>query len=232
MSLRPIYFDTETTGVKFDRDKIIELAAFDPVRNQTFCKLINPNIPIPKEATAIHHITDDMVKEAPSFYDVGKEFLDFCQGDVVLVAHNGDSFDIPFLESEFKQANLELPKFPTVDTLKWSRKYRSDLPKHSLQFLREVFQIPANQAHRALDDVMVLHAVFSQMIQDLPFEIVLELLKKKKAIDRMPFGKHQGKALKEVPKTYIDWLHKNGALDKPENKDLLEAFKSLQLIEI
>ena len=55
---------------------------------------------------------------------------------------------------------------------------------------------------------------------------------KKKTLDRMPFGKHQGKSLKEVPKTYIDWLHKNGALDKPENKELLEAFKALELISV
>lgn len=230
MPLRPIYFDTETTGVKFDRDKIIELAAYDPVLNKTFCEFINPGIPIPQEATNIHHITDEMVKNAPSFKEIALKFLEFCEGDVVLVAHNGDTFDIPFLDFEFKTAGLQLPKYPSVDTLKWSRKYRTDLPKHSLQFLREAFNIPANNAHRALDDVMVLHAVFSNMIQDLSFEEVLECMTRKKVLDRMPFGKHQGKALKEVPKTYIKWLHENGALDKPENKELLEAFKALELI--
>ena len=232
MALRPIYFDTETTGVKFDRDKIIELAAYDPVNDKTFCHFINPGIPIPKEATNIHHITDDMVKDAPSFKEVGQMFLEFCSGEVCLVAHNGDTFDIPFLDHEFKTAGLEFPKYPSVDSLKWSRKYRPDFPKHSLQFLREAFNIPANQAHRALDDVMVLHAVFSQMIQDLSFDSIIELMKNKKKLDRMPFGKHQGKALKEVPKSYIEWLHKNGALDKPENKELLEELKNLSLVQV
>lgn len=232
MALRPIFFDTETTGIKFDRDKIIELAAYDPVLNKTFCEFINPKIPIPIEATNIHHITDDMVKDAPDFKTIGQKFLEFCEGDVVLVAHNGDTFDIPFLAFEFKNNGLEFPNFQSVDTLKWSRKYRPDLPKHSLQFLRETFNIAANNAHRALDDVMVLHAVFSQMSQDLSFEEILTCMTRKKSLDRMPFGKHQGKALKEVPKTYVKWLHENGALDKPENKELLEAFKALEIINV
>jgi DNA polymerase III subunit epsilon len=232
MTLRPIFFDTETTGVKFDRDKIIELAAYDPVLNKTFCEFINPGVPIPPEATNIHHITDDMVKEAPSFKTIAEKFLEFCEGDVVLVAHNGDSFDIPFIEFEFKTAGLVFPKFKSVDTLKWSRKYRPDLPKHSLQFLREAFNIPANNAHRALDDVMILHAVFSQMTGDLTYEDIIDCMTRKKVLDRMPFGKHQGKALKEVPKTYVKWLHENGALDKPENKELLEAFKALEIISV
>lgn len=230
MALRPIFFDTETTGVKFDRDKIIELAAYDPVLNKTFCEFINPGMPIPVEATNIHHITDAMVENAPPFKVIAEKFLAFCEGDIVLVAHNGDSFDIPFLNYEFKSAGLDFPKFKSVDTLKWSRKYRPDLPKHSLQFLREAFNIPANNAHRALDDVMVLHEVFSQMVQDLTYEDILECMTRKKVLDRMPFGKHQGKALKEVPKTYVKWLHENGALDKPENKELLDAFRSLDVI--
>ncbi|NBW58909.1 DNA polymerase III subunit epsilon [bacterium] len=231
MALRPIYFDTETTGVKFDRDKIIELAAFDPVLNKTFCSFINPKIPIPPESTRIHHITDEMVQDAPDFKTVAEQFMAFCEGDVVLVAHNGDSFDIPFMQYEFKTNGLTFPNYPSVDTLKWARKYRPDLPKHSLQFLRETFQIQANNAHRALDDVIILHQVFSLMIDDLSFETILECLSRKKTLDRMPFGKHQGKSLKDVPSTYVDWLHKNGALDKPENKELFEAFKNLDLIK-
>ena len=46
---RPIYYDTETTGIRNDKDRIIELAAYDPIENRTFCHLINPGMPIPKE---------------------------------------------------------------------------------------------------------------------------------------------------------------------------------------
>ena len=230
MALRPIYYDTETTGVRSDKDKIIELAAYDPVENRSFVHLINPEIPIPPEASAIHHITDAMVASAPTFKEVGMLFLEFCPKDTVLIAHNNDAFDKLFMEAEFKRAQIEMPAFSYIDTLKWSRKYRPDLPRHTLQNLREVYGIAANNAHRALDDVIILHQVFSMMIGDLSMETVLELLAKPQAVNRMPFGKHQGKALSEIPKNYVSWLASTGAFDKPENKELKESFEKLQLI--
>jgi DNA polymerase-3 subunit epsilon len=228
MPSRPIYYDTETTGTRSDKDRIVEIAAFDPALNRTFCYLVNPGIPIPPEATAVHNITDEMVREAPTFKEVGQLFIDFCAGETVLIAHNNDAFDKLFLEQEYKRAGLEIPKWLFIDSLKWSRKYRTDLPKHTLQHLREAFGIPANQAHRALDDVIVLHEVFSRMIDDLSMETVLELLSQSSKLTHMPFGKHQGKLLSEVPKDYIRWLQENGALDKPENKELRNAFTSLK----
>jgi DNA polymerase III subunit epsilon len=229
MSRRPIYYDTETTGTRPDKDRIIELAAFDPERKLSFVHLINPEMPIPKEATAIHHITDDMVKEAPSFQTIGQQFAEFCEGDVVLIAHNNDSFDKPFLENEYKRAGLAFPPFVFLDSLKWARKYRPDLPRHSLQSLREVYGIAANNAHRALDDVIVLHQVFSQMIDDLSMETVLDLLSVQKVLTHMPFGKYQGKALAEVPKDYIRWLKSSGAFDKAENAELRACFEKLEV---
>ncbi len=230
MPKRPIYYDTETTGVRSDKDKIIEIAAYDPYQDRSFVSLINPGIPIPKEASNIHHITDDMVANAPSFAVVGQQFADFCSGDVVLIAHNNDAFDKLFLQAEFTKAGLELPKWPYIDSLKWARKYRTDLPKHSLQHLREVFNIPANQAHRALDDVMVLHQVFSHLIGDLSMETVLDLMKVETHLRHMPFGKHKGALLQDIPKAYIHWLADNGALDKPDNELLKKSFEKLGLL--
>src|SRR5262245_46554989 len=109
MPLRAIYYDTETTGVKSEKDRIIEIAAYDPALNRRFEKLINPGCPIPPDAIAIHHITDEMVASAPSFAQVGAEFMEFCQGDVVLIAHNNDSFDYPFLRHEFNRHQIPLP---------------------------------------------------------------------------------------------------------------------------
>ncbi|NNM42871.1 MAG: DNA polymerase III subunit epsilon [Chlamydiae bacterium] len=231
MPLCPIYYDTETTGIKSDKDRIIEIAAYDALNNRSFEKLINPGFPIPPEASAIHHITDEMVADAPSFAQIGKEFLEFCGENFVLIAHNNDAFDKLFLESEFKRSGIEIPKLTYIDTLKWSRKYRPDLPKHSLQYLRETYGIEANNAHRALDDVIVLHQVFSYMIDDLPIEKVLELLNKPNVIERMPFGKHQGKPLQEVPKDYLRWLKESGAFDKASNNDLKAALELLGLLE-
>ncbi|MBI2810278.1 MAG: DUF3820 family protein [Candidatus Melainabacteria bacterium] len=229
---RPIYYDTETTGVRNDKDRIIELAAFDPVENRTFCELINPGIPIPPEATAIHHITNDMVAIAQSFKEVGERFAAFCPKNTVLIAHNNDAFDKLFLEAEYKRADLPLPPFEHLDTLKWARKYRNDLPRHTLQSLREVYGFPANQAHRALDDVIVLHQVFTAMTDDLPIEKIMELLSKPQVLSRMPFGKHQGKLLAEIPKDYVTWLASSGAFEKADNQQLKENFEKLGLLVV
>ncbi len=225
--MRPIYYDTETTGVKPGKDRIIEIAAFDPTNNRTFCTFTNPECPIPAESTAITSITDEMVKDAPLIKEALQAFADFCAGDYVLIAHNNDAFDQLFLEAEFERGGLTMPSWTFIDSLKWSRKYRRDLPRHSLQFLRETYGIQSNQAHRALDDVYVLHQVFSRMVDDLDMKTVLSLLKQTSQVQRMPFGKHAGKLLTEIPKEYAQWLKKEGALDKKENAQLKETFEKL-----
>ena len=230
--MRAIFYDTETTGIKTDKDRIIEIAAFDPVRGTTFEKLINPGIPIPPDATAIHKISDAMVAEAPTFAQVAREFVEFCEGDVVLIAHNNDNFDFPMLRNEFVRHQVEFPVWKFMDSLKWARRYRGDLPRHTLQFLREIYGIAANNAHRALDDVIVLHQVFQLMTDDLNTEQIFTLLNRPKEIIHMPFGKYQGKPLQQLPKDYIQWLFSNGALDKAENKDLRTSMEKLNLIPV
>jgi DNA polymerase-3 subunit epsilon len=229
MAPRPIYYDTETTGVRPAKDRIIELAAYDVERDKTFCSFVYPEGPIPPESTVISGITDEMVKGAPLFSEVGPAFSAFCEGDVVLIAHNNDQFDKLFLENEYNRFGFSMPNWLYFDTLKWSRKYRPDLPRHSLQFLRELFGIKANQAHRALDDVYVLYQVSMRLIDDLSWEEILRLMSQSSDISRMPFGKYAGKSLSEVPKDYVGWLAKNGALDKAENAALRENFIKLGL---
>ena len=165
MKKRLIYYDLETTGVKSDEDRIIEIAAFDPIKNESFCEFVNPQQPIPAQATAISNITDEMVQSAPPFSRVLQDFIAFCGDNAVLCAHNNENFDRHFLAKEAERAHTTLPTFTHIDSLIWARKYRPDLPKHNLQYLREIYNIPANQAHRALDDVMVLYKIFSIMIQ-------------------------------------------------------------------
>jgi DNA polymerase-3 subunit epsilon len=232
MALRPIFYDTETTGIKADRDRIIEIAAYDPVLNRTFEKLINPGMPIPAAASAIHGISDEMVIDSPSFAQIGAEFIEFCSGDVVLIAHNNDGFDVHFLRNEFNRHSLEMPPWKFFDTLKWARRYRPDLPRHTLQFLREMYGITANNAHRALDDVVVLHQVFTFMTDDLGIEEVFELLNTPRLVQHMPFGKHQGQALDKLPHTYVQWLASSGALDKGENQGLKESLIKMGLLEL
>lgn len=231
MTLRPIYYDTETTGIKAEKERIIEIAAYDPVLDRKFERFINPGFPIPPEAIAIHHITDEMVSTAPSFAQIGEEFIEFCEGEVVLIAHNNDSFDLQFLRCEFQRNALSMPPWKFLDSLKWARRYRSDLPRHTLQFLRDIYNIPPNNAHRALDDVLVLYQVFQLMIDDLEIEEVYNLLNRRTVTNHMPFGKHQGQPLSQIPRSYVQWLASNGVFDKPENKELKESFQRLGVLE-
>lgn len=175
MTKRPIYFDLETTGTFYEKDRIVEIAAYDPERECSFQRLVNPGVIIPEDVIRIHGITNEMVKDQPLFGVIGKEFVDFCSGEVMLVAHNGEQFDLRFLNAEFKRYNLSFPKgWSLVDSLKWARKYRRDLPKHTLQYLREIFGVQKNNAHRALDDSMTLHRIFSLMTDDLSCDEILE----------------------------------------------------------
>lgn len=228
--MRAIFYDTETTGVRSEKDRIIEIAAYDPLNDCSFEQLINPGCSIPAEATAIHHITNEMVAEAPSFSTVAANFFKFCEGDVVLIAHNNDGFDYHFLKAEFERCSLALPSWKFLDSLKWARRYRPDLPRHTLQFLREIYGIAANNAHRALDDVIVLHKVFTCMTDDLSIDHIYALLNKPRELHHMPFGKHQGTPLKNLPRDYIAWLAGSGAFSKPENQDLKASFEKLGLL--
>lgn len=229
--LRSIYFDTETTGISAEHDHIIEIAALDAETGKTFEALINPGVPIPPQATKVHGITDEMVADKPAWKEVCEQFEDFCAGTSALIAHNNEAFDKLFIESHFKRAERPIPdEWVFVDTLKWSRRYRPDLPRHALQFLREVYGFESNQAHRALDDVVILHKVFSCMIDDLPMWKVHELLSAPKILSQMPFGKHAGKPLAAVPKDYVRWLNEQGVFDKPGNEELKTSFQKIGMI--
>lgn len=227
--MRAIFYDTETTGLRASKDRIIELAAYDPVSGKEFQSFINPEISIPPEQTAIHHITDEMVKDAPLFKEVALQFNAFCEGDIVLIAHNNDSFDIEFMKAEYGRAGHELPQWKMLDSLKLARRYRPDLPSHKLQLLREHFGIAANNAHRALDDVKVLAEVFANLVDDLTISEVYTLMNKPRLLQHMPFGKYQGKLLKEIPKDYIVWLKGSGAFDKPGMNELKDSLAALNL---
>jgi DNA polymerase-3 subunit epsilon len=244
MSLVPIYYDTETTGLSPEKNRLVEIAFFNAVTERSFVSLINPKVPIPPEASAISGITDQMVADAPTFGELIPELLEFCEGQTVLIAHNNDAFDQPFLAAEFQRALHPMPQWNFIDSLKWARKYRPDLPRHSLQFLRGLFNIAENRAHRALDDVIVLKQVFELLTGNLSLETVLQLLQRQGSarniassgtpapgqLHIMPFGKHQGKHLKDVPKNYIKWMQTSLLLDKTENTQLRAQLLELGLL--
>ena len=103
-----VVFDIESTGVSPRKDRIIELAAIrvDPDGAETErCWLLNPTVPIPPETTKIHGITDEIVKDCPTFADKADEIFAFFEG-CDLSGFNADRFDIPCLEEEFARVGL------------------------------------------------------------------------------------------------------------------------------
>ena len=107
---KPLAFiDLETTGVNLGTDRIIEIAIVKVLADGTRTtkrKLINPGIPIPQSSSDIHGITDEMVKDAPTFAQVAqelKQMLDGCD----LAGYNSNRFDIPLLVEEFLRAQVD-----------------------------------------------------------------------------------------------------------------------------
>ena len=107
--VRPlVVFDIESTGVSPRKDRIIELAAIKLMPDGeeiSKCWLMNPGVPIPPETTAIHGISDEIVKDCPTFADKAEEIFEFFRG-CDLSGFNADRFDIPCLEEEFARVGM------------------------------------------------------------------------------------------------------------------------------
>lgn len=107
--VRPlVVFDIESTGVSPRKDRIIELAAIKLMPDGEEipkCWLMNPGVPIPPETTAIHGISDEIVKDCPTFADKAEEIFEFFRG-CDLSGFNADRFDIPCLEEEFARVGM------------------------------------------------------------------------------------------------------------------------------
>ena len=138
-------------------DRIVELAAVRIGLDgslEHFSYLINPGRHIPARASAVHHITDDMVRNAPYFEDIAGEFLDFISGST-LVAHNA-KFDLSFLQESLFRSGFPLWQGKTLDSLKLAKGTYPGLKSYSLQNLRGHFGLkstPGMNPHRAAADV-------------------------------------------------------------------------------
>lgn len=108
---RPIvFFDLETTGVDTSRDRIVELSLVKIMPDgERIIKTrrLNPEMPIPPEATAVHHITDEDVKDCPTFRQVAKSLAQFLEG-CDFGGFNSNRFDLPVLVEEFLRAGVDV----------------------------------------------------------------------------------------------------------------------------
>jgi DNA polymerase III epsilon subunit family exonuclease len=162
-----VAFDFETTGFNYKKEDIIQIGAarFEgDFLIETFSTFVKPSKKIPKAASSVNGITDDMVADAPTIDEVLPAFCEFI-GKSTLVAHNA-SFDMKFLLKSVYFYNENNPdnqlkvKNRVFDTLKASRKYMPQMPNHKLPTLVKKLNIKCEQSHSALPDALAVGEVY------------------------------------------------------------------------
>jgi len=149
-----IAIDVETTGISPEKERIIEIGAFRWSTGEVFRTLINPGRPLPARITELTGITDEMLADAPDEAEAVKAWLEFMEGDTILLGHN-ISFDHSFLVQAIRRCGYEEPQFYGIDTLKLSRVLCPELPNKKLETMVAHFGLTNERAHRAFEDAKV-----------------------------------------------------------------------------
>lgn len=227
---RPIAFiDLETTGTNLATDRIVELAVVrvSPDGSKIVKrKLINPLMPIPQASADIHGITDDMIKDAPSFKQVAnevKQFIENCD----LAGYNSNRFDIPMLVEEFLRAGMEF----TIDGRKLLDVQRVFhlMEQRTLSAAYKFYCAKILEgAHGAEADAAATFEILCAQVERYPQigvtvddickfcgeEDMVDFarrLVKVNNVEVFNFGKHKGRPVTDVLKSepqYYDWMMK------------------------
>lgn len=227
---RPIAFiDLETTGTNLATDRIVEIAIVrvTPEEKQSVKrKLINPGMPIPPASSEVHGITDEMVKDAPTFKQVANEIRQFIE-NCDLGGYNSNRFDIPLLAEEFLRSGLEFDirgrklvdvqrifhmmeqrtlgaayKFYCNKTLEGAHSAEVDASATWEILLAQTERYP--QLGNTVDDLVKF--VGEEEIVDFARRFVID-----RGVEVFNFGKHKGRPVHEVLKAepqYYDWMMK------------------------
>ena len=211
-----IFFDTETTGNEPKKDFLCQIAF--KTKDEVFCELFKPPIPIPPEASAVHHITNKTVADKKSFKEsdnYGMIKLLFEDPNSIMIAHNA-KFDVAIMNNE------DVLPVSTICTLRVARflDKTNIIPQYKLQYLRYYLDLDVEaQAHDALGDVLVLEKLFERLFDKIKKEFslneeqaldkMIEISSKPSLMHMFTFGKYNGKTIEEVrgldPK-YLDWM--------------------------
>lgn len=210
-----LFFDTETTG-NTGNDFICQLAYKH--HGEEFSELYKPPIPIPPEASAVHHITNKMVADKEVFreskdYERIKNLFEGAH--TIPVAHNA-KFDNAMILKE----GISIPRF--ICTLRIARHLdrENKIPRYNLQFLRYYLGIEIEAtAHDALGDVKVLAALFERLRDKMIKECggneeqalaeMLAISARPSIIPLFSFGKYHGKNVADIARSdpgYLRWL--------------------------
>ncbi len=248
---RPIAFiDLETTGVNLSLDRIVEIAIVKLMPDGTRTvkrKIINPLMTIPQASSDIHGITNEMVKDAPTFKQAGneiKQFLEACD----LGGYNSNRFDIPILMEEFLRAEMEVDLsdrrmidvqhiFYQMEPRTLTAAYRFFCNKelenaHSaevdIKATIEVFEAQVERYQQLGDTVdSILGVIGEEKIVDYARRFVFD----DKGVEVFNFGKYKGKAVVDILKNepqYYDWMMK-GEFPMHTKKKLTEIFNKALL---
>jgi DNA polymerase III subunit epsilon len=227
---RPIVFiDLETTGVNLATDRVIEIAivkiSTDKSR-QVKHKIVNPQMPIPKSATDIHGITDDKVKDAPTFKEVANELKQFID-NADLSGYNSNRFDIPLLMEEFLRAGITFDmtnrRMLDVQQIFHMMEKRTLGAAYKFYCEKELLD-----AHSAEADASATWEILEAQLGRYEhlgntLDTILQFTGEEKYVDFarrfvldndvevFNFGKHKGRAVTDVLKAepqYYDWMMK------------------------
>ena len=247
---RPIiFFDLETTGVDTATDRIVEISmvkVYPDGTKQVKTRRINPEMHIPEAATAVHGITDDDVKEEPTFKQIAKSLAAFIEG-CDFGGFNSNRFDLPMLVEEFMRAevdvNFENRKFVDVQTIFHRKEQRTLVAAYKFYCDKDL-----ENAHSAEADTMATYEVLESQIERygdigstveelaefssngplVDFAGRLSLNDKGEAI--FTFGKYKGRTVVEVfakDPSYYSWII-NGDFSRYTKKKITEIRLSMK----
>ena len=180
---RPIvFFDLETTGVNVLTDRIVEISIVKVLPGKedepiVKTRRVNPEMPIPAEATAVHHITDEDVANEPTFRQIAKSLADLMTG-CDIAGFNSNRFDVPLLDEEFHRAGVDFDfhraRFIDVQTI-----FHKMEPRNLTAAYRFYCGKELTGAHSAQDDTVATFEVLKAQLEryaELP-STVYELAK-------------------------------------------------------
>ncbi len=228
--VRPICFiDLETTGINVSTDRIVEIAivkiGLDGTK-QVKRRLVNPEMPIPAASSNVHGITDEMVKDAPSFKTLANEIKQFIEG-CDIGGYNSNRFDVPMLNEEFLRAGIsvDIESRKLLDVQKVFHMMEQRTLSAAYQFYCHK---TLEDAHTAEADATATWEILEAQIERYPqigntVESIVKFTGEDEIIDFarrlvyengvvvFNFGKHKGKSVIEVLRDepqYYDWIMK------------------------
>lgn len=226
---RPIaFFDTETTGINITTDRIVEISVLKINLNgveEWMSSRVNPEMPIPAQATAIHGITDADVATAPKFRELAKKLAAFIEG-CDMAGYNALRFDLPLLAEEFLRADVDFNfrkrKYVDVQVIFHKKEQRTLSAAYMFYCNMEL-----EGAHGSKVDTMATYEVLKSQLDkygDLENDIdklaeyssfnnsadfAGRIIINDKGVEMFNFGKHKGKTVEEVLATepsYYSWM--------------------------